>query len=66
MLILNTIWKDHKSRKNLRTKIFTFKKKFYEHKIAAVNLSKHNRDLNRDLNTIQFWWLIRIVPKFRF
>ena len=62
MLILNTIWKDHKSRKNLRTKIFTFKKKFYEHKIAAVNLSKHNRDLN----TIQFWWLIRIVPKFRF
>ena len=34
---------------------FYVQEKFYEHKIAAVNLSKHNRDLNRDLNTIQFW-----------
>ena len=47
--------------KNLCTKNFTYKNKFYVHEIAAVNLSKiyflknakktykpNNRDLNRD------------------
>ena len=59
-MILNTKWKDCKSRKNLSTKNFTYTKKFYVHEIAAVNLSKifflknakktckpNNRDLNR-------------------
>ena len=32
--------KSHKSRKNLYTKNFTYKKKCYVHEIAAVNLSK--------------------------
>ena len=50
-----------KSRKNLCTENFTYRKNFYVHEIAAVNLSKiyflknakktgkpNNRDLNRD------------------
>ena len=61
IVILNTKWKDCKSRKNLCTKNFTYTKKFYVHEIAAVNLSKifflknakktckpNNRDLNHD------------------
>ena len=40
IVILNTKWKDCKSRKNLCTKNFTYTKKFYEHEIAAVNLLK--------------------------
>ena len=61
LTILNTKWQDCKSRKSLYTKNFTYTKKFYEHEIAAVNLSKinflkntkktckpDNRDLNRD------------------
>ena len=40
MVILNTQCKDCKSRKNLCTKNFTYVKKFYEHEIAAVNLTK--------------------------
>ena len=59
--ILNTKWKDSKSRKNLCTKNFTYTKKCYVHEIAAVNLSEiyflknakktckpNNRDLNHD------------------
>ena len=34
IVILNTKWKDSKSRKNLCTKIFTYKMKFYVHEIA--------------------------------
>ena len=61
VVISNTKWKDFKSSKKLYTKNFTYTKKFYVHKIAAVNLSKtylrknamktcksNNRDLNRD------------------
>ena len=61
IVILNTKWKDCKSRKNLRMRKFTYTKKFYVHKIAAVNLSEiyflknakktcnpNNRDLNRN------------------
>ena len=40
IVILNTKWKDCKSRKNLCTKNFKYMKKFYVHEIAAVNLSK--------------------------
>ena len=40
MLILNTKWKDCKSRKNLGTKGITYTNKFYVHEIAAVDLSK--------------------------
>ena len=70
IVILNTKWKDWKSRKNLCTKNFTYTKKFYVHEIAAVNLSKiyslknakkickpNNRDLNRD------WMCKKIVTK---
>ena len=38
--ILNTRWKDCKSRKNFGTKKFTYTKKIYVDKIASVNLSK--------------------------
>ena len=61
ILILNTKWKDFKSRKNLCTENLTYTNKFYGPEIAAVNLSKiyflknakktckpNNRDLNRD------------------
>ena len=61
IVILNTKWEDCKSRKNLRTKNFTYTKKFYVHEIVAVGFSKtyflknakktckpNNRDLNRD------------------
>ena len=40
MVILNTKWKDCKSRKNMCAKNFTYTKKIYVHDIAAVNLSK--------------------------
>ena len=40
MLMLNTKWKDCKSRKNLGTKGITYTNKFYVHEIAAVDLSK--------------------------
>ena len=40
IVILNTKWKDCKSRKNLCTKNFTYADKFYVHEIVAVNLSK--------------------------
>ena len=61
IVILNTKWKDCKSRKNLYTKNFMYTKKFYVHENAAVNLSKiyplknakktckpNNRHSNRD------------------
>ena len=61
IVILDTKWKDIKSRKNLCTKNFAYTKKFYVHEIAVVNLSKmyflknakktckpNNGDLNRD------------------
>ena len=61
IVILNSKWKDCKSRKNLRTKNFTYRRKLYVHKITAVNVSKiyflknanksckpNNRGLNRD------------------
>ena len=63
IVILNTKWKDCKSRKNLCTKNFTYTRKFYVHEITAVSLSKvyflknsketckpSNCDLNRDWN----------------
>ena len=40
IVILNTKWKDCKSCQNLCMKNFMYKKKFYIHKIAALNLSK--------------------------
>ena len=65
IVLLNTKWKDCKSRKNLCKKNFTYTKNFYVHEITAVNSSKiyilknaketckpNNRDLNRD-------WIIR-------
>ena len=61
IVILNTKWKDYKTRKNLCTKNFTYTKEFHLHEIGAVNFSKiyflknakktcepNNRDLNRD------------------
>ena len=40
-VILNTKWKDCKSRKNLCTENFTCTRKFYVHEIVDVNLSKN-------------------------
>ena len=67
ILILNTKWKDRKSRKNWCTENFTYTKKCYVHEIAAVNLSKiyflknakkrckpNNGDLNRN-------WINKLV-----
>ena len=61
ILILNTKWKDFKSRKNLCTENLTYTNKCYVPEIATVNLSKiyflknakktckpNNLDLNRD------------------
>ena len=60
LVILKTKWKDCKSRENLRTKNFTYTKKFYFQEIAAVSLSifiswnakktckPNNRDVNRN------------------
>ena len=61
IVVLNTKWKDCKSRKTLFTKNFTYTKKVYVHEITVVDLSKiyflknakktckpNNRDLNRD------------------
>ena len=61
IIILNTNWKDSKSRKTLCTKNFTYTKKIYVCEIVAVDLSKiyflkntkktckpSNRDLNYD------------------
>ena len=67
MVILTTIWKDYKSRKNLCTKNFTYtnyRRKFIknllsekrkENKTKKIKKSKpNNRDLNRD-------WIIIII-----
>ena len=40
MVILNTKWKDFKSRNNVCTKYFTYRKKFYVQETASVNLPK--------------------------
>ena len=66
-----------KSRQNLGTKNFTNTKKFYLHKIAAVNLSKiyflknamktckpHNRDLNRDWINHKFIVKTRVLDPY--
>ena len=67
MVLLNTKWKDFKSRKKFGTKIFTYTKKFYVQEIAAVDLPKiyflknakktckpNNRDLSRG-------WIIKDI-----
>ena len=71
IMILNTKWRDFKSRKNLCTKNFTYTDKSCVHEIAAVNLSKiyplknakeickpNNRGINRD-------WISNITVKPR-
>ena len=82
MVILNTNWKNWKSRKKLFTKNFTYPKKIYVHEIATVNLSKiyflknakktckpNKRDLNRDwikICTFHVVWLKHTIRQNSF
>ena len=45
-MILNTKWKDNKSRKNSCTENFTYTKKLFVQEIAAVRLLPEKRKEN--------------------